>query len=46
VLRLLEAGWPGCTAYDASTAPFEVGCAGGSLLREAERLATIEAGRA
>jgi hypothetical protein len=45
VLRLLEEGWPGCTAYDASTVPSEVGCAGDSLLREAEHFAALEASR-
>jgi hypothetical protein len=45
VLRLLEASWTGCTAYDAVTAPFEVGCNGDSLLREAKRFAASEAGR-
>lgn len=45
VLRLLEAGWPGCTGYDQDKAPFLVGCRGDSLLREAERFAALEASR-
>jgi predicted nucleotidyltransferase len=45
VLRLLEEFWPDCTGYNPDTAPLVVGCWSDSLLREAERIAALEAGR-